>query len=48
MPYKSEAQRKFFQANKIKLEKQAVVVKEWDNESKGLKLPKKVRKKQDK
>ena len=30
MPYKSEAQRKFFHANKKKLEKQGVDVKEWD------------------
>lgn len=45
MPYKSEAQRKYFHANKKKLEKQGVVVKEWDKESKGLKLPKKIKKK---
>jgi hypothetical protein len=45
MPYKSEAQRKFFHANKKKLEKQGVDVKEWDKESKGLKLPRKVKKK---
>jgi len=45
MPYKSEAQRKYFHANKKKLEKKGVDVKEWDKESKGLKLPKKVKKK---
>ena len=45
MPYKSEAQRKFFHTNKKKLEKQGVDVKEWDKESKGLKLPKKVKRK---
>ena len=45
MPYKSEAQRKFFHANKTKLEKQGVDVKEWDKESKDLKLQKKVKKK---
>jgi len=45
MPYKSEAQRKYFHANKKKLEKQGVDVIEWDNESKGLKLPKKSKKK---
>jgi hypothetical protein len=45
MPYKSEAQRKFFHANKTKLEKQGVNVKEWDKASKGKKLPKKVQKK---
>ena len=41
MPYKSEAQRKYFHANKKKLEKQGVNVEEWDRESRGLKLPKK-------
>lgn len=45
MPYKSEAQRKYFHANQKKLEKQGVNVEEWDKESKGLKLPKKVKKK---
>ncbi len=45
MPYKSEAQRKYFHANKNKLAKQGVDVKEWDQESEGLKLPKKVKKK---
>jgi hypothetical protein len=45
MPYKSEAQRKYFHANKTKLEKQGVDVEEWDKESKGLKLPKKAKKK---
>ena len=45
MPYKSEAQRKFFHANKKKLVKQGVDIKEWDKESKGLKLPEKVNKK---
>ena len=41
MPYKSEAQRKYFHANKKKLEKQGVDVEEWDKGSKGKKLPKK-------
>ena len=45
MPYKSEAQRKFFHANKKKLEKQGVDLKEWDKESKDVKLPKKIKKK---
>jgi len=45
MPYKSEARRKFFHANKKKLEKQGVDVKEWDRESKGMKLPKNAKKK---
>ena len=45
MPYKSQAQQKFFQANKAKLEKQGVNVKEWNQASKGKKLPKKVARK---
>lgn len=48
MPYKSEAQRKFFHANKKKLEKQGVDVNEWDQASKGLNLPKKSKKKKKK
>lgn len=44
MPYKSDAQRKYFHANKEKLEKEGVDVNEWDKESKGLKLPKKTKK----
>lgn len=39
MPFKSEAQRRYFEANKAKLEKQGVDVKEWGESSKGLKLP---------
>jgi hypothetical protein len=38
MPFKSEAQRRFFEANKAKLEKQGVNVKEWKESSKDLKL----------
>jgi hypothetical protein len=45
MPYKSEAQRKYFHANKQELEKKGVDVEEWDKESKGMKLPKKASKK---
>lgn len=45
MPYKSEAQRKYFHANKEKLEKEGVDVNEWDKDSEDLKLPKKVRRK---
>ena len=41
MPYKSEPQRKLFHTNKKKLGRRGVDVKEWDKESKGLKLPKK-------
>lgn len=39
MPFKSEAQRRYFEANKAKLEKQGVNVKEWEESSKGSKLP---------
>ena len=39
MPFKSEAQRRYFEANKEKLEKQGIDVKEWERSSKGLKLP---------
>lgn len=39
MPYKSEAQRRFFHANKDSLEKKGVDVSEWDEASKGKKLP---------
>jgi len=39
MPFKSEAQRRYFEANKAKLEKQGVNVKEWEESSKGLNLP---------
>lgn len=41
MPYKSEAQRRYFHANKEELEKQGVDVGQWDRESKGKKLPEK-------
>ena len=39
MPYKSDAQRKFFNANAKKLAKQGVNVSEWNRASKGMKLP---------
>lgn len=39
MPFKSEAQRHYFEANKSKLQKQGVDVKEWEESSRGLKLP---------
>jgi hypothetical protein len=39
MPFKSEAQRRYFEANKEKLEKQGVDVKEWEQSNKGMKLP---------
>lgn len=39
MPYRSDAQRKFFNANRAKLEKQGVDVDEWNKASKGKDLP---------
>ena len=45
MPYKSDKQRKYFHANKEKLEKQGVNVHEWDEASKGKHLPRKAPKK---
>jgi hypothetical protein len=42
MPYKSEAQRKYFNANRKKIG--AKVVDEFNEASKGKKLPKKVKK----
>jgi len=41
MPYKSEKQRKYFNANKKKLERKGVNVDEWNRASKGKKVPKK-------
>ena len=43
MPYASQAQEKFFNANRKKLEKQGVNVDEFNKASKGKKLPKKVK-----
>jgi hypothetical protein len=43
MPYKSQAQAAFFNKNRKKLEKQGVNVDEWDEASKGKKLPKHVK-----
>jgi hypothetical protein len=45
MPFKSEAQRRYFEANKSKLEKQGVDVEEWEQASKGMKLPERASKK---
>ena len=39
MPYVSDAQRKFFNANKSKMEAQGVDVNEYNQASKGMKLP---------
>lgn len=44
MPYKSDKQRKFFNANRKKLEAQGVDVDEFNRASKGKKLPKKAKK----
>ncbi len=45
MPFKSEAQRKYFNANREKLEAEGVDVDEWNESSKGKKLPEKAEKK---
>lgn len=45
MPYASEAQRRYFHANKDKLQSQGVNVSEWDEASKGKKLPERTGKK---
>lgn len=39
MPYKSLKQERYFNANRKKLEKQGVNVNEWNQASKGKKLP---------
>ncbi len=39
MPYKSLAQERYFNANRGKLQAQGVDVNEWNQASKGLKLP---------
>lgn len=44
MPYKSEAQRKYFHAHRAELERQGVDVDEWDRASKGKHLPNKAKK----
>jgi hypothetical protein len=41
MPYKSEAQRRYFNANRDKLKGEGVDVDEWNASSKGKKLPEK-------
>jgi hypothetical protein len=48
MPYKSDAQRRYFNANRKELEAQGVDVDEWNTESKGKKLPKRAKKKRKK
>ena len=44
-PYASDAQRKYFNVNKAKLENQGIDVEEWNRSSKGAKLPEHVKKK---
>ena len=39
MPYKSLKQERYFNVNRAKLEAQGVNVDEWNQASKGLKLP---------
>jgi len=39
MPYKSQAQEDYFNANRAKLEAQGVNVDEWNSASEGMKLP---------
>lgn len=41
MPYASHAQRRYFNANRAKLESQGVDVAEWNTSSKGKKMPEK-------
>ena len=48
MPYVSDAQRKFFNANRASLEKQGVDVDEWNQSSKGKRLPKRKHKRHSK
>jgi hypothetical protein len=43
MPFKSEAQRAYFNANRAKLEREGVDVDEWNSASKGMKLPKRAK-----
>ena len=42
MPYRSDAQRKYFNANRKELESEGVDVNEWNQASKGKKLPEKI------
>lgn len=46
MPYKSQAQAAYFNIHKKELEKQGVNVDEWNEASKGMKLPEHAKKKQ--
>lgn len=46
MPYSSDAQRRYFNANKAALMKKGVDVNEWNEASKRMALPEKVKRKQ--
>ncbi len=39
MPFVSQSQRAFFNAHRAELEKKGVNVEEWNQSSKGMKLP---------
>jgi hypothetical protein len=43
MPYKSQAQQAYFNANRDKLEAQGVNVDEWNSASEGAKLPMRIK-----
>jgi hypothetical protein len=43
MPYVSDAQRRYFNVNRKKLERQGVDVDEWNDASRGKKLPERVK-----
>lgn len=45
MPFVSQAQQRYFNANRGKLEAQGVNVDEWNQASKGKKLPKRAARK---
>lgn len=44
MPYKSLAQERYFNANKAKLKAKGINVEEWNQATKGKKLPKRSKK----
>lgn len=48
MPYESDAQRRYFNANRDELEAQGVDVDEWNDSSRGKKLPERSKKKRKK
>lgn len=45
IPYKSDKQRRYFNANRAQLESEGVDVGHWNDETRGKKLPKKIKKK---